>query len=187
MEFLVDTQDFTEFVDPVEPVGVPSVEMDGDDVPVVFDALLDEGLGPFRILDDSVDLAGDLAGREDAELSVGGEDGIRPGRQVPGLPAGLVDRNESRIQPLQIHQEVVDLVLDRSMEEIAERADQAHGVDAAQGMVAGDGIPSVRIQAFKTFHLNLDIQVLETFVGEFDPFPALLEEGVQEVLVVLIQ
>ena len=96
---------------------------------------------------------------------------------------GLVDRHERGTESLDVHQEIVDLELDVPAEEIAEDADHAEGVDAAERVVRSEGVIPLRTEVLQSFHLQGDMQVFQAFVGEFDAFPALLEKGIEEILV----
>ena len=138
----LELQQVPELVEPVEAFRVAAAEPDRDHVAVRHPALGDEGLLPGEVLHDAVDRPGAQAGRVDDDLAVGIERVVDHPDEFGALAAHLVHGKGILGDGLDGHQEVVGRDDDIPVVFAAHRADEAHRIDAAQRMVAGESEPA---------------------------------------------
>ena len=104
-------------------------------------------------------------------------------RQVAGLCAELVDGHAEGRQALEVHQQVVDEVLDASVVVTPQDASEGDAVDGAEGMVADEctGL-AVGGQAIEALDVNGDTEVIRHSLTEIHAHAILAQITVDVVL-----
>ena len=146
-------------------------------------ALGDEGLAPGDVVDLSVDESRTESGGEHDDMVLVGEGIGHLLGEVACLSAQLVDADAEGCEALEVHQEVVDEVLDAPVVAPSDDAAEGDTVDGAEGMVAdechGGGIGGQLVEALNG---ERHAELVDGALTEVDAFAPLDEVGVDEIL-----
>lgn len=123
------------FCNTVEAAAVVATEIDGHHIAMILDALSDERLLPWQVMDMTVDEAGVESCREHQDMVVTTEALFYDTRKAAGLFASLVDTDAHRLQSWQEEQQIVDQIAEPAIVVPSDDRPQAHTVLSTQGMV----------------------------------------------------
>lgn len=101
---------------------------------------------------------GAYPGGKHNDVAVGTESLFHHARKITRLRSGLVDRNTERSQTMQIHQQIVDQILDASVIMCTQQIPQCNAVLPTQRMVRYECTKSVFRQILQPMHIQLCIQ-----------------------------
>lgn len=124
---------------PIEPIGIATLEINGHNVAMRFHTLRDKGFGPRDVLDFSVDATRTETGGEHDDVLVAGESGTDALREFTPFAAGLVDGHDERCDSGKVHQEVVGQIAHALVVMPAEDGTKHHTVGAAEGVIGDEG------------------------------------------------
>ena len=169
----------------VEEVGVPAVEVDGYHVALVLHALDDESLLPLQVADDAPLAPRAQPGRKHEQLIVRGESGLNHAGKVLGLASGLVDGDAEGREAVQVHQQVVDQVLDLAVVARAQHVAQGQTVLPAQGMIGNEGAEAA-VGGQILFATHHELRIQEVQAGFQEVYPDLILRATQEAVQLIL-
>ena len=170
--------------DAVESLAVLRIEVDRHDVALALAALVDKELTPRYVVYLAVDEARAQSCGKQQHMAVAAEGRVHLHGKVAPLLAELVDGYAEWCQPFEVHEEVVDDVLDTSPSSLTYDGTECYAVDAAEGVVAheDEGSPVVERHIVKTLDVKLDIEIFHCPHTEVHANAVLADVGVNELL-----